>query len=110
VVGLGHDREAVALDAVDEPHLPERLRPVQALGEDTRCERAQLIFTRRRGQGGVPHVIAQVETGIVDPLRPALAERDEPELLPEARHEVEARRDVLAELVVAGRGALEEGG
>jgi hypothetical protein len=31
VVGLGEDREAVALDAVDQPELPQRLVAVELL-------------------------------------------------------------------------------
>jgi hypothetical protein len=37
VVGLRDDREAVVLQAVDEPHLPQRLGAVELLAEDARA-------------------------------------------------------------------------
>ena len=55
-------------------------------------------------------VVAEVELGVVDPARAALAEGDEPQLLAEAGDQVQARGDVLAQLVVVGRRALEQRG
>ena len=108
VVALADDREAVALEALDEPQLPERLRAVELLGEDPRGEVAQLLLGAGRRQGGLADVVIEVQVGVVDPDRAPLAERDEAELLAKARDEVEARLDVVAELVVGRRRAVED--
>ncbi len=108
VVALADDREAVALEALDQPQLPERLRAVELLGEDPRGEVAQLLLGARRRQGGLADVVVEVEVGVVDPDRAALAEGDEAELLAEARDEVQARLDVVAELFVGRRRAVED--
>ena len=104
VVGLADDREAVALQALDQPELPERLRAVELLREDPRRQHPQLLLGAGLGQRGVADVVGEVEVRIVDPDGRALAEGDEAELLAEARHEVQARLDVVAELDVGGRG------
>jgi hypothetical protein len=44
VVRLADDREAAALQALDQPELPEGLRAVELLGEDPRREHAQLLL------------------------------------------------------------------
>ena len=53
-------------------------------------------------------MVLEVQPRIVDPHRPPGLQRREGQLLPEARHEVQARLDVLDELVVARRRALED--
>ena len=108
VVALADDREAVALEALDQPQLPERLGAVELLGEDPRGEVAQLLLGARRRQRGLTDVVVEVEVRVVDPDRAALAEGDEAELLTEAGDEVQARLDVVAELFVARRRAIEE--
>ena len=92
--------------ALDQPQLPERLAAVELLGEDPRGEVAQLLVGARRRQRGLAHVVVEVEVGVVDPDRPALVEGDEAQLLAEARHQVQARGDVVAELRVGGRRRL----
>ena len=109
VVALGDEREAPALDLVDQPHLPQRLRAVESLGEHARRQDPQLLHAARGGQRGVADVVAQVEVRVVDPLGPALAERDHAQLLAEAGHQVKARVDVVAQLVVGGGRPLEQG-
>ena len=109
VVALGDEREAVALEPVDERELPQRLRAVQSLGEQPAREVLQLLLAARRRQAGVAQVVAQVEVRIVDPDRPALVERDVGEALAEARDEVQARLDQLAQLVVGRRRSVEDG-
>jgi len=109
VVALGDEREAAALQAVDEQQFPERLRAVQAVGEDPPGEVLQLLLAARRGQAGVAQVVAQVEVRVVDPDRPALVERDAGEALAKAGDEVQARLDQLAQLVVGRRGPVEDG-
>jgi hypothetical protein len=108
VVGLRQHGEAVAaVEALDNPHLPERLVPVEALAEDAAREAPELLLGARLGEGRVADVVAQVEVRVVDPARPALAERDERELLAVARHEVQARPDPLDHLVDVRRLAVE---
>ena len=87
-MALCDDREAIALDAVDEPHLPDRLRAVEPLREDPRREVPELLLRARRRQGGVADVVVEVELGVVDPYRPALPVGDEPQLLAEPRHQL----------------------
>ncbi len=109
-MALSDDREAVSLEALGEPHLPERLGSVELLGEDPRREDPQLLLRAGRRQRSLAHVVVEIEVGVVDPDRPALAEGDEAQLLAEAGDEVEAGADVLAELVLAGRRSLEDRG
>ena len=52
-------------------------------------------------------VVLGVEVGVVDPYGPALAQRHGGELLPVARHEVQAILDRLDELAVRRRVAVE---
>src|SRR3954454_6266024 len=97
---LRQQREAVALEPLDQPDLPERLVAVEALREDAPRERAQLLLLARHRQGGGAHVVADVERGIVDPARAALAERDERELLAVARNQMQAFPDPVDELLI----------
>ena len=108
VVALADDREAAVAQALDQPQLPERLAAVELLGEDPRRQVAQLLLGAGRRQRGLAHVVVEVEVRVVDPDRPALVEGDEAQLLAEARDQVQARGDVVAELLVGGRRALED--
>ena len=107
-MALADDREAVALETVDDPHLPERLRAVEALGEGAGGERPQLLLVAGGREGGMADVVVEVQVRVVDPDRPALVERDEPQLLAEAGDEMEARLEVVAELPEVRRRALED--
>ena len=69
VVGLADDREAVVLEPVDQPQLPQRLGPVEALGEGAGGEVAQLLLAAGGGEGGVADVVVEVQVGVVDPDR-----------------------------------------
>ena len=82
-------REAVVLEALDEPDLPERLVAVELLREHAAGEVVQLLLRARRGQRGHADVVAEVEVRVVDPARAALAERHVREPLAVARHEAE---------------------
>ena len=73
-----------------------------------RREVAQLLLGAGRRQGALAHVVVEVEVRVVDPDRPPLVEGDEAQLLAEARNQVQARGDVVAELAVGGRRALED--
>ena len=54
-------------------------------------------------------MVVEVQVGVVDPDGPAEVSGHEPDLLAEARNQVQARADVLAELDVGGSGAVEQG-
>ena len=61
VVGLRDQREAAALEPLHDPDLPQRLRAVEPLGEDAPHELAQLVVAAGLRQGGVAHVVVEVE-------------------------------------------------
>jgi len=108
VVGLGEEREAIALQPLHQPHLPQRLRAVERLRKDPGGQSAQLPFGAGGGQRGMADVVGEVEAGVVCPQRPPGLKRREDELLAEARHEIEPRADLVEEVLVAGRRALED--
>ncbi len=86
VVDLRQQRPAVLAQPLDHPDLPQRLSPVQLVGEDPRGGPAQDVVGPRRRQGTVPQVVGQVEMGVVDPHGAPQPERYEANLLPVARH------------------------
>jgi hypothetical protein len=108
VVRLGDQREAPLFEALDQPHLPQRLGAVQALGEDPRGQQQQLLLGAGVGQRGVADVVLEVEARIVDPQRHAHLDRRKGELLAVARDEVQARSDVVDEVLVGRSRALED--
>ena len=107
VVALADDREAPAGEPIGQPELPHGLRAVEALREDPRGKRAQLLLGARLGQGGVSHVVIEVELRVVDPHRTPLAVGHEAELLRNRGTRWRREADVLAELDVVRGGALE---
>ena len=108
VMGLGDDREAVPLESLHEPVLPQRLGSIQPLGRDPRGEQQQLLLASRLGQRGVADVVLEVEVRIVDPQRPPGLQRRCGELLAVARDEVQPAADVVGELVEVGRRSFED--
>ena len=108
VVGLGQQGEAVALQPLHQPELPERLGAVELLREDARGEPLQLLLAARLGQRGVADVVGQVEVDVVGPERPAGLQRRHDEALAEARHLAQAAAHVLDQVDVFGRRALED--
>ena len=108
VVGLGDEREAAALEALDHPHLPQRLGAVELLGEDPPGQQQELLLGARVRQRGVAHVVLEAEARVVDPQRPAGAGRRHRELLAVARHEVQAPAQRVEHLGVRRRRALED--
>jgi hypothetical protein len=88
VVSLRDQREAVPGQTLDQPDLPQRLRAVEALGEDATGEQAQLLEPAGVRQRGVADVVLDVEVRVVDPERTPGLERREGQLLAVARHQV----------------------
>src|SRR5262249_52727923 len=104
-----------ALQAFDEPQLPQRAGAVEHLRLHALEQREQLRTRSRAWQRREAHVVRDIEALVVDPDRPAEVERYRHRLLPEARYEVEARRhevtrvgDAEAAFVVEERCALED--
>ena len=108
VVRLGQDGPAVVLESLDDPDLPEGLRPIELLGHDPPDELAQLGLAARCRQRGVAQVVLDVEVGIVHPDRPAELEGDEAHLLAVARHQVELGLDHVDHVGERRLGPLED--
>ena len=109
VVYLRDDGEAVALQSVDEPRLPQRLPPVELLRHQATGEPLELTLVTGQRQARVPEVVVGIEGGVVHPDRMA-EERDHLDPLAIARHAVEGRgHDVVDAFQVDGaaRAALE---
>lgn len=107
VVHLGEQGEAVALQALDDPHLPERAVAVEGLGEDARGQVLQLGLPTRAGKRRVADVVVEVEVVVVHPGGMS-GERRERQLLPVPGQVVQARRDEsrdAGDVEPAGRGA-----
>ena len=98
VMDLRDQREAVLLDALDDPDLPERSRAVEMLLHHARREPLQLLLGAGTRQARVPHVVFELEVLVVDPHRVVL-ERDPREALAIARDLVQRRADHRADLV-----------
>ena len=64
---LADDREAPALDALDEPELPEGLPAIELLRHHPPHEPLERAQVARHGQRGVAHVVVDVERLVVDP-------------------------------------------
>ena len=107
VMRLRQHREAPVRETLDEPQLPQRPAAVERLGEHAAREPLQLALAAGAGQRRVAHVVADLEVGIVDPHRAALAERHERQPLAVAGHEVQSRLDRLDQLVIRRGGAVE---
>ena len=108
-MSLGQHREAPAGETLDQPQLPQRPAAVERLREHAAREPLQLALAPWARQRRVADVVAQIEIGIVDPDRAALAERHERQPLPVPGHEVQPCLDRLDQIVVRWRGAGEHG-
>ena len=76
--------------------------------EKTRpARRLEFVVATRTRQRGVAYMEAGLEVRVVDPHRSALIERHEGQALAVARHEVQARIDLLEQVFVARRRPLE---
>jgi hypothetical protein len=98
VVRLDDEREAPALEALDDPHLPERAVAVERLRGDAGRELLQLLGVAGAGQARVPDVVGEVEVDVVHPHR-VVVERDPRQALPVARDLVQLGGDVGANAV-----------
>jgi hypothetical protein len=64
-----------ALEALDDPRLPQRPRPVERRAVDAADHRAQLLLAPGGRQRHVTHVVDDVEVGVVHPQRVMQVER-----------------------------------
>jgi hypothetical protein len=102
-VCLIDDGEAIVLQPLHQPQLPQRFGAIEPLREDPAHRRTQLIHGAGCGQSRMPHVVLEVEAGIVDPQRQGDPPRRERQLLPVARHQVEARLHMFEEVCIRRR-------
>ena len=102
-MGLREDREAAALDALHQPHLPQRPVAPQMMREHAPGEHLQLSLATGRRQSGVTHVIPQIKPLIIDPTRPRLAERNHRQPLPITRHQAQTRIDMRQQPLIPRR-------
>jgi hypothetical protein len=109
VVGLGRERPAAVLEALEQHAAPQRARAVEAVRVEVSGPRQQLVLPTRRGQRGAGHVDGDVEVGVVLPLRaPEAAGRATREPLAVARKAVEALQQVGPQLIDGRRRPVED--
>ena len=107
-MGLGDEREASRSPTRSTSHSSHSGLARSSGWANTRpARRRSSSSPRGRGQRGVAQVVAGVEVRVVDPHRPALAERGDGELLAVARARGAAAARAGHELVVRRRVALE---
>ena len=99
VVALEDEAQLVVLEAVDEPHLPERPVPIEREGLHAAEQFLHLQVVSGTGHRRQPDVVVDVERAVVDPDGPALAERHEHDLLAQPGELVEPSRDHRPQLV-----------
>jgi hypothetical protein len=85
VVHLDDEADAVVGQSFDDPDLPQRLRPVELLTGDVPGQIGQLPEPAGAGHCRPPHVVLDVELGVVDPHRVAESERHLDQPPPEHR-------------------------
>ena len=103
VVQFVHQRPAAVVEALGDPHLPQRLRAIELLGHHAADEVAQLLVAAGRRQRCAPHVVVEVEVAVVDPDRARERERRKPHALAVAGDEVQLRRDRRQNVVLCRR-------
>jgi hypothetical protein len=83
VMDFHNEREAAALQALDHPHLPERVVAAQRHLGDPRDQFEQLALAAGRGQRRAVQVRVEVEVRVVGPHGVADPERHADELAPQ---------------------------
>ncbi len=66
---LGIQRKPVVFQSFNDVAFPERAGKVQGVGVQSRHQNTQLPFTARAGQGGMAHVVVQVDFLVDFPAR-----------------------------------------
>ena len=101
VVHLGQRRDAAALDALDEPELPERSGAVELVGHQPADQLVELLAATRRGHTDPAQVEVDVELVVLDEPGPVQAERTADDPPPQLRHLRQPLDDQLAHPVEA---------
>ena len=60
-------RDAPALEALDQMHLPRRAVEIDFVAVEARDEDAELALVARRGEGRAAHVVVEVEVLVLNP-------------------------------------------
>ncbi len=108
MVGLEDEREAIVLESLDQPALPQRLGAIELLGDDPARELEQLLLGARGGQRRVADVVLEIELRIVGPQWAARVERRRAQPLPVARDEVQSPANVIEVVARTPAAALED--
>ena len=98
------------VEALDEPQLPQRPVAVEELAHQALGQREEVAPAPRLRELGEVHVAGDVEAVVVDPHRVPDTERHVHDPPPEARDQVQARPDQLADVVEAEAAAVVEEG
>jgi hypothetical protein len=111
VMDLRHHREAAGLgaldivEALDDVHLPERLREVERAGVQARDLDAELAPVAGLGERDVSDVELEVEVRVLHPVGVVEVDRDVDDLLAEAARQVQAPLDVGEDALEGDRAA-----
>jgi hypothetical protein len=105
VVDLGDDGEAIVLQSLDDPQLPQRLAAIELLGRQPAHEVTQLIIVSGSWQRCVADVVVDGEVLVIDPHRRPL-DRHMGEPLAVAGHEMQLRCDELTDALDVDAAAV----
>ena len=109
VVHFADERPTIGGQPVDHPHLPQRTRSIELLRHQPAHQVLQVMLITWGRERRVPHVVGQVEVGIVDPHRMTQASRHEPDLLPIAGQQWELAFDQRGDVADRRGWAGEDG-
>ena len=101
VVHLGHERDPVALDALDDHHVPQRPGLVERLGGVVADEQRQVRHPTGGAEPVAVQVRVEVEVRVVDHHRVVDAERYPQQPVPEHRDQVQPLHHVVTEALEA---------
>lgn len=82
VVDLGQDGSSAAVQSLDEPHVPQRPRPIERKSREVPDDLGELDRRARRGHGDAMEVRVEIE-GALHPDRVVETQRDLLEMLAE---------------------------
>ena len=114
VVHLGDERDAVVLEALDDPDLPQRLAALELHARDVAHDVGQLAQRAGRRHADPFDVAVDVEVRVVDPHRVVQPQRHIDDPLAERSHQMHAIGDVsphgLERVATGHRRGVEDGG
>ena len=112
---LRQNRDTSMLQALDEPHLPERPVPVERVGHETADQILEFATSSGLGHRDLPDVIVDVELAVLDEPWPVESQRRPRHSIAQLRHLRKARSDKVfdrteAEVRRVGRVADRQSG